>query len=281
MSHVGMRFDWYQASIPVPTDDLVECLTDRIEHESIERAHGQHGYAQTLKLISPLGDVAASIWVPDGHVHTKPNAWASSWRTDAFVQVLRECFPVHRVSRMDPCYDVDQFGAFDRLVKAALEMADARRLKVKHVGDWHRGLDGRTLYVGSANSPVRLRIYEKGIELAQKEPHLAEIYSRDLVRVELQVRPQRAAKSEAASCSPDAAWGYASWSQALAQQLAQIDIPRVQQVVWRASDDERSYRWCLRQYGAMFLRLAQQHGSWDAFARTLWDDCIAARKDKQ
>lgn len=278
-----MRFDWYEATVPVPTDDLVEALTERIPHELIRRGKGRHGYAQTLDLMAPEGDVAASIWVPDdaGRVHSKPHALATSHRTDAFVAVLRECFPLHRVTRMDPCYDVEQSGAFDRLTQAALAMADERRLKVNMVGDWHRGLDGRTLYVGSPTSPVRLRIYEKGIELAQKEPHLAAAFSPDWVRVELQVRPQREAKTSAATCQPEAAWGYAAWSKALGEQLAAIDVPRVKQIAWRTHDDERSYRWCVRQYGSLFLRLAQQHGGWDAFARTLHDDCLEAERGKK
>ena len=37
-------------------------------------------------------------------------------------------------------------------------------LTVNFAGDWHRNEAGRTLYIGSATSAVRVRIYEKGIK---------------------------------------------------------------------------------------------------------------------
>jgi hypothetical protein len=269
------RFDWYEATVPVTTDALVECLTDRLPFDVIKHGRGRNGYAQRLDLVAPGGSLSASVYVPDqDHGHEYPHAVASGDATDAFVQVVRDTFPSHRVSRMDSCWDVDQPGAFDRITKAALQLADLARprIRVDMQGDWHRGEMGRTLYIGSKSSPVRMRIYEKGIQQMIAEPSLPEhLFSSDLVRIELQVRPQKEAKDLAAVASPETAWGYSAWSKKFADQMRDTNLPTVRANPARLSDDERAYRVMVKQYGRVMWRLIREQGA-DAFLQTLLDD---------
>jgi hypothetical protein len=265
-----MRFDWYAATVPVAPTVLMNALSGGLEVVTAKSGIGRHGYAERVELFTQGGDLAATM-LSGGNGH--PHAYASGLRTDAFVALLRGLWPGHRVTRMDSCEDYETPGCFDKLTAAALELADRLRLKVSMVGDWHRGIDGRTLYVGSPTSPVRLRIYEKGIQVRQGLPEGArECIPVDWVRVELQVRPQRESKALAALASPEAAWGYAAWSQELVGVLAGLEVPRVSTMQWHPSDYERAYRFMVKQFGATIRQGVELHGSWEAFAATLRDD---------
>lgn len=267
-----MRFDWYAATVPAPPALLVDALRAGLGVAETVPGPGRLGYAQRFDLVGIGGELAATIYLPKPDAPTHPHAYASGDRTDAFVYLLRSCFPEHRVSRFDSCYDVEAPGAFDRIVASVRELASDLGLSTSVAGDWFDKRLGRTLYVGSPSSPTRLRVYEKGMQLIHSLPeNLRHTVSPDWVRVELQVRPQKADKSTAATVSPEGAWGFSSWSKKAACHLLQLDVPRVEQLVPRVDDDERGWRFMVKQYGPMLRRLAATQG-WDGLLRTLRDD---------
>ena len=54
-------------------------------------------------------------------------------------------------------------------------------------GDWDDFPEkGRTLYLGSQSSPVRMRLYEKGLQ-----PEYAHLNRPNWARIEVQVRPAK------------------------------------------------------------------------------------------
>lgn len=69
---------------------------------------------------------------------------------------------LYGVSRADVRMDTTTEGVFDYLVKVAGDFAIDRKIKTNHQGDWLTGKAGRTLYLGSKDSVVQVRIYEKG-----------------------------------------------------------------------------------------------------------------------
>ena len=70
---------------------------------------------------------------------------------------------------------------FENCISIAKDM----RLKTSVIGDWY-GDGGRTLYIGSAKSAYRMRIYEKG-----KQDDNASIGGVNWVRFELVCRPDK------------------------------------------------------------------------------------------
>jgi len=267
-----MRFDWYAATVPVAPTLLIDALRSGLEVSETSDGPGRHGYAQRLDLVGSTGELAATIYLPRPDSPTHPHAYASGDRTEAFVYLVRSCFPEHRVTRCDSCYDVEEKGAFDRIVQTVRDLAKGLGLQTSVAGDWFDERLGRTLYVGAPSSPVRLRVYEKGKQMAQGLPdNLRLAISPDWVRVELQVRPQKDAKGTAAAASPEAVWGFSAWSQQAASHLLQLDVPRIEVARVLPADDERAYRFMVRQYGPLLRRLASAQG-WEGLLWTLRDD---------
>ena len=99
---------------------------------------------------------------------------------------------------MDACADFDAPGAFEALLAPSIEVKKERRIMGGKAGDWDDFPEkGRTLYLGSQSSPVRMRLYEKGLQ-----PEYAHLNRPNWARIEVQVRPAKEAKETFSSLSP-------------------------------------------------------------------------------
>lgn len=255
-----MRFDWYSATIEAPAGAVIEGLAGALG--ATERDGKPHnGYEHGIDLVRD-GSTVARVWFGGNGGH--PFAFASSDATDAFVDALRALWPEHRVTRVDAAQDYDEPRAWDRLYGLAESFALSRGLAVDQAGDWLRLEAGRTFYVGGRSSAVRLRVYEKGKQL-RGEAVLAgaspDSISPDLVRVELQVRPDKDARWQAASMRPEDFYGFSVWSRDFLAHLTGEDVERVTIREARSTDVERSVGWMTRQYADTFERLIEWLGS--------------------
>ena len=112
-------------------------------------------------------------------------------------EALRARFE-HRVTCVDACADFDAPGAFEALLAPSIEVKKERRIMGGKAGDWDDFPEkGRTLYLGSQSSPVRMRLYEKGLQ-----PEYAHLNRPNWARIEVQVRPAKEAKETFSSLSP-------------------------------------------------------------------------------
>lgn len=261
-----MRFDWYSATSKVPYAEVLSTLAGTVPGVAIDNARPLYGYRQAVS-VKAGGDLAASIMWGGPSMGEGCHIQASGINAHSIAQALREQLPGHVVTRADVAHDIVEPGVFDRYTNHALAVADAHAIKVQHQGDWHRAQDGRTLYVGAASSPVRMRIYEKGIQLGQ---------DRDWVRAEAQVRPKgTAARVWAAKAAPEQFFGVSSWLLEFAKQVA-ISLDETDRkamgTVYVPSSDERAYAWMLRQYGSVLSRMLEDLGSAEMVGRQLFDD---------
>lgn len=258
-----MRFDWYAATVPSSSKNVINAFRKQYHSADFQSCSPVNGYHAALNIMTPHG-VAAKILYdgPNGG----PHVFASGQDTDTFVPFVRRKWPAHNVTRLDAAEDFDAPGAFDALMSQCLDIADNTAptpLVVEHVGDWHRAELGRTIYLGSRKSAVRLRLYEKGKQLRNQAPDEdKDSYSPDWVRLELQIRPQKSAKAAAATILPIDAFGYAGWSKNLAERVFKMDVPRVQMNPRRLTDDDRAFAFMLRQYGNMLERMQDRLGGW-------------------
>lgn len=114
-------------------------------------------------------------------------------------EIARRLFPVHSVTRLDvaidSCFSESVCGLDPSQVLAGcVDTAKLHRLRTAMLGDWSgRNESGRTLYIGSAKSALRVRVYEKG-----REPD-AYPADPDWVRFELVYRPEGQRLRQAAS----------------------------------------------------------------------------------
>ena len=267
-----MRFDWYSGTVRDDSvgadigarlvDGLASNLSATVTLDMPRYGYGEHA------VLRRGGDVVGHVM--HGGRQPWPTAWASGDATDAFVPALRDGW-AHQVTRADSAQDFLAPGAWDELYPLLLGLADERRLSVSQAGDWHRGRDGRTLYIGSRKSSVFLRLYEKGLEQRAKapSPELAAKVDPNWCRVELETRPEKDARSVVARMSPDQVWGLTAWSQEVRRRLDGVEVPRVVMRGWRQSDDDRALAFMLRQYGPMLVRQRASAGSWAALGDLL------------
>lgn len=256
---LASRFDWYAATLEISPHQLLDGLRGGLGAEVREMKRGMHGYRQGFELLRD-GCVVARALAGGTNVH--PHAFASGEDAVEFARIVRANWPDHRVTRMDTAVDFDGAGDWERVTALALELADELGLKVGHAGDWHRGEDGRTLYIGSRKSAVFLRIYEKGKQLPESgRPNW--------VRCEVVVRPEGDSRLAAAASTATAAWGYAAWTQEFARRLLGVDVERVAISLRRPADDEKAMETVMEQYWRVFERQAGVHGGWEGLGREL------------
>lgn len=259
-----MRFDWYQASVPnVDPMTVMEALSKTEYYGDWEQVRPLKGYDAGAQFV--LGtQVMYRISHGGQNAQYGANVLATGSNAQRLADVVREHFPAHRVSRVDACEDFVDEAAYDYLRGEALRIAKARKLHVHEiVKPLEESDDGRTLYLGSKESAVSGRIYEKGKQLNLDQP---------LVRAELQVRPQKHVKDMAARLSASEMWGLARWSLDVGRMLGEKDLKKVDVQLYQPSDHDRAYRSMLKQYGKMLNRMLAIHGSPEAVGGQIFYD---------
>lgn len=255
----GARFDWYAATVYQDEADVVDSVASALRCD-VKPGRPLHGYERGLDLVDLDDERHVKARVLAGGRNGNPHVFASGEDAQPVADLLRAGWPDrHHVTRVDSALDYDEPAAFDKLSALCLAVADKRRLSLDQKGDWQRENSpaGRTLYVGSFKSPSLVRCYEKGKQMKGLAPSQAasDAISGDWVRLELQLRPQRAAKLTAAGASPLDVWGYGRWTREL---LAEVDgylADRVDMTPARESDDARAFRFMVKQYGAVLDRI--------------------------
>lgn len=267
-------FDWYQATVRHPVDDVLAGLVELAESPRLRHGKGRHAYGHTTTVDGRDGAVAQVL---HGGSHAYPHVVFSGEATQAGVEFIRARFPDHSVTRVDAREDFGDEGAFERIKPVMLAVADECRVKVGCAGDWALRNEARTLYLGSPSSACRLRLYDKAAELRGKfaaDPVKLAAVPEHLSRFEAQVRPQTAqAKASFATIEPLAVMGSSRWLRDVWMGVAGLQLEPVQVgKAWRQSDDDRAYSYLLAQYGAVLRRRMQDHGSWCALGKQIGFD---------
>jgi hypothetical protein len=248
------RFDYYTASIEASADDVIGCLQTSFDLSSLKAVTPKNGYERAYNLVR--GEtVLARVQFGGNSVGTRVWANASGEQAPAFAAVVRDSFRGHNLLRADVALDYDEEGAWDSLSALAIDTADRFRLKVKHVGDFHRQEDGRTLYVGSRTSAAMQRIYEKGKQLGM---------SPNWVRAELELKPQNPkAKLLYGYASPEQMFMATKWTQCIWEALSGPSAavrPAPPGTIRVKSDDDRAMEFMAKQYGNVLRRKLEAVG---------------------
>lgn len=254
-----MRWDWYQATVETEPDHVIAELLRAHELASISDCPPIRPYERGVAIVRGDRTLARCFW---GGVNPKPHVIATGEDSPAVAEVLRGGIP-HRVSRADACEDYEAAGAWERISGMWLDAADEFGVSVKHEGDFHRGTNGRTLYLGAPTSVVRARCYEKGVQLGIDRP---------IVRAEVQCRPKSHARALVSKLEPGEAWGLSRWSRSLGEALTGLDIPRVPAgTLYTPTDTDRARAALLRQYGKHLQAWADELGSWEKLGSAIGD----------
>lgn len=279
------RFDWYQATVRRPLDDVRQALCTLGAGSVVfdQQNKAPQGYGAAWR-VQADGFTVAQLWA--GGSQPFPHVVFSGEDAQPGAQLLRDAFPDdHFVTRLDSCLDYPDPGAYDVLQAQCLEVAKARKVKIDTRGDHLVTLEGRTLYLGSTKSATRLRLYDKAAEMRAKlradQVALLEVPDH-LARLEVQVRPQTfQARCLAARAEPLSMFGSSAWTRDLIRQVEGLEVePCSMERAWRRSDDERAYMTMLAQYGAVLGRMGLAQG-WDCLGLQIRDDLAAQAAAKR
>jgi Replication initiation factor len=257
-----VEFDAYTATTnQIDRDRLVHLVANNGDDVE-EKLPGHHRFQFRDVVRDMYGNPVASIYY-GGETHQgRVMLDVKGYRTRDAVRVLRSASIDHRCTRMDSRIDFDAPGAFEALLGPLTAIKTRKGLRGERRGDWEHPEDGRTMYVGSPKSAVRVRLYEKG-----KEPGYRSQCRWDWVRLEVQVRPQQGAKEVYSAASALQAWGSSEWTRELAGELLKQTIaPLKAEAVKPPSVDEHKLYWMCKQYGAPLMALLQRYeGDLEAF----------------
>lgn len=279
------RFDWYQGTIPAPLNDVLESLHSLGEGVRISHGKGKHGYAHEA-VLNDAGGPIARVW--HGGCHEYPHAVLTGEHAHPGAELIRAQFPDHTVSRADACEDFDK-PVFDSIQEAMLTAAKAHRVKVGTAGDHLLTKQGRTLYLGSAKSVCRMRLYDKAAEMRARvgrDPIKLAAIPEHLTRLESQVRPASAeARRAFARIEPIEVMGCSAWQREVWRLVMGMDLDPVEvRKPWRQSDDDRAYAFLLAQYGKVLQRMKEDLGSWECLGLQIGHDlaerAVAERRAK-
>ena len=256
-----VRFDAYTATTESATPyQLAELFGAGLE---AKQGRGFHTFGHRLAFSDESGSEVGFVqW--GGGQGERSMIEVKGERTPEVVERLRSLFP-HRVTRLDSCADFDAPGAFQRLLRPVRSIKRSHRIWGERRGDWQQPEKGRTMNLGAPSSPTKFRLYEKG-----KQPEYAHLARVDWVRAEVQVRPQKEAKSIYAAITPLDAWGASRWSRDLAAQILADHVdPHPAGTTYRQTDLETRLEWLCRQGGPTLIELHALVGSWECVGLTL------------
>jgi hypothetical protein len=250
------QFDWYQATIDERPWSIVEAVLDGMaEAAGLEEGRGRNGYQSAIKLLDAEGRPVAEVH--SGGLNGAPNAFASSHHAPRFAEIIREHWPAaHRVTRADSAHDLA--SAFWDLHAPLTELARTKGLKHRTVvaGDPE---DGSTLYIGSKDSRVTCRVYEKGKEMRAKGHQVTE-EQLGLVRFEVQLRPTKEGRETVAGLTPSQCWGASHWTRDLAVSYIGLDPGRQATQFRLTAPFEARVGHMITQYGSTLRELRRRSG---------------------
>lgn len=259
-------FDWYQATVPVSPDALRSSFIAHFGGE-FEDSGPVKNYTNGV-IHSSL-----SFRIYWGGHNPHPNIVATSSDSPAIASWLRSAFPDHRISRVDVAYDFSFSQSFDSLAAILEPIARKRNVSIKLLGDPAENNPdypeekrrGRTLYLGSRTSELRIRLYEKGFErrcAGNKD------IDPNLTRLEIVATPQKARKSIAATLSPFEIIGLSKWISGAVNNIVGSHAPTIPQNIKRDTSTDERLEQCVRQYGRTLREVVDQKG-WNSLLESL------------
>lgn len=258
------RWDWSAtthepAGTGLTARELVTDLVTACDPLVVLPGKGLQGWEKSVEVYNGDGNVSARVY------------WGGS-RTDVHVASTSEAAHVVRprvasmygakTARVDT--RVDTRRSFSELVDIARDTAGPRTKLTFMASEVGGESTGRTLYVGSPTSDVRVRIYEKHLESPGS-------YDDEVNRVEVQFRPPSRGKLEVSERLPGETFCATKLTRRLAIALGQdvykpVSVQKPKQV----PDLERTLEAMGKQYGPAVDRfLSVSGGDVDAVLRRL------------
>lgn len=234
------QFDFYNVNIDHSYINLVERLAKDLDLD-IERAIPKYGYREAYSLVR--GTTKHMLIQSGGEaVGTGTYCSANGHFANEFYAWLVDNKTEYQLIRADVKIDLDGQEYFEQIAKMLKIVALNHRLKTSCMGDWVQTNTGRTLYVGSRQSPVYCRLYEKGHQYS---------FASNLVRLEFEIKPKKHARLELAGQPAANFLNVNRWVSELISMMTQSTIEPSDLklgTVYLPSDHERALAHLVKQY---------------------------------
>jgi hypothetical protein len=254
------KFDWYRATVPAHHGLLLDRLTSAIGNHTLDQGKGRFNYHERTSICI---DGEAVVNVLHGGPNGHPNVESSGDNAPLLAGFLREAWPDHRVTRADVAIDMVGPDLFNSMVRLIGKFADSYRLNCTSVIN-RDPTKGDTYYLGSRSSAVFIRCYEKGKQLQHAACPGRSLGWDHWVRLELESKPLKPFRLEAAKLEPSEYWGLAAWTRELVKEAVAMDVKPLQMRPQRVADHERAMRFLASQYGPTLLRHLDRCGGDEA-----------------
>lgn len=256
------EFDFYNANIDCDYTALVERLSQDLDLD-IVRAYPKYGYEKAVHLAR--GDTKHMFIQAGGSsVGTGTYTSANGHFANEYYAWLEKNKTEYNLIRADVKIDLDGKEYFIQIANMLKKVALNNRLKTSCMGDWVQTHTGRTLYVGSRQSPVFCRLYEKGHQYN---------FASDLVRLEFEIKPKKDARRALALQPASSFVNINRWVSELFTMMCQSDIePSDLKIgtVHAPSDHDRALAHLIKQYqNTIKKQLTIDGGSLDNLWNTL------------
>jgi len=264
------KFDYYRTSIRLKSNEwdqgLAPAISDVWPSTIIKDCTPARPFERGTELLNPeTRDRLLLISRGGDHVKDVTSLQSTGKNAPALAQALSAWGGAHLPSRVDSAIDWDEEGLFDSLANCAIQFAKERGIYISTPGNWPQGKE-RTLYIGSRNSPLMIRLYEKGYEQQKRGDENASL---NWVRFEVEVKyPKAKQRTELSKLTPSQCFQL-GWVSDLCKRfmfdVEQIPMPSS----YKTPEFDRTLRHVQKQYKALFERLDTQCESAEQFKAIL------------
>lgn len=236
-----MKFDFAAITVPEAGETVVKAFESDYDYAKFLPTGGWKSYIRGGRFTVPQDQTLTSLYWKNPQQPKTTHVRLAGARAAEFLPWFRERYPEHNTSRLDSCEDYRGEGSWETLTSMGFKIAERYGVRTANQGDWypHHGA-GRTLYIGSRQSQVSVRIYEKGKKEGEDPTW---------VRVEIEVKPKSRNKPLYANTDPVQLWASARWTQEFFRLLSGVELERLSLHKWSRTDFERREIAMLRQYG--------------------------------
>lgn len=254
--------------------DLLETFQTRLAAD-VEPGQSINGYAIAFNLVRDGQQIMRLLAGGSGSAAGSVLLQAENTAQEVY-PLIQELYPRHGVSRLDAAEDYTGEGAYSRLEAMLTDVCTRHKVAMSPFGEGHIRPDGtrdatkgRTWYCGSKASPVRIVLYEKGLQQLAKGIPADPTWC----RLEVRVRPSSRMKHVlgASALQPVELFGMSRWSDEVGKFMGVADIKRMQiGSVWRPSDQQAVALKIVRMFGTALQSLLQDEGTPEKVGQVLY-----------
>lgn len=237
-------------------------ISDAIgEVTRIEDGKPRWSFENARVIVSPKGHrLCEVLW---GGRNPHPLVESSGENSEVVAAILRGNVS-HTVSRIDVARDGRGPDLFEKMAQLCSELAVKYRIKHRAILAPTDPDAGGTIYLGSRKGTVFLRVYQKGLQIAEEMGLSGDQIPEELrhwVRAETEIKPQnKDAKQGFALVEPDAFWGAAEWLSEFSERALAMRPEPITFRQRKLSDHERALKWMAQQYRGHLERLLRDCG---------------------